>query len=60
MSKKLLKVLSKALLPGANHEKDGGENKPESSLVLSLSKAFNKMPSSLCDRLLVGPSSLLM
>ena len=34
------------------------ENKPASLLVVSLGKALNGMPSSLCGRQMVGPSSL--
>ena len=34
------------------------ENKPASLLVVSLGKALNGMPPSLCGRQMVGPSSL--
>ena len=34
------------------------ENKPASLLVVSLGKALNEMPPSLCGRQVMGPSSL--
>ena len=46
-------------LPAWNSEnRDSMENKPVSLLVVSLSKALNGMPPSLCGRHVVGPSSL--
>ena len=47
-----------AFLFGVQHTRDSVENKPESSLVVSLGKTLNGMPSSLCGRQMVGPSSL--
>ena len=38
--------------------RDCVENKPASLLVVSLVKALNGMPPSLCGRQMVGPSSL--
>ena len=38
--------------------RDSVENKPASLLVVSLGKALNEMPPSLCARQMVGPSSL--
>ena len=45
-------------LLGAQHIRDSVENKPASLLVVSLGKALNGMPPSLCGRQMVGPSSL--
>ena len=47
-----------AFLFGVQHTRDSVENRPASSLVVSLGKALNGMPSSLCGRQMVGPSSL--
>ena len=47
-----------ASLLGAQHIRDSVENKPASLLVVSLGKALNGMPPSLCGRQKVGPSSL--
>ena len=47
-----------ASLLGAQHIRDSVENKPASLLVVSLDKALNGMPPSLCGRQMVGPSSL--
>ena len=47
-----------ASLLGAQHIRDSVENKPASLLVVSLGKALNGMPPSLCGRQVVGPSSL--
>ena len=47
-----------AFLLGAQHIRDSVENKPASLLVVSLGKALNGMPPSLCGRQMVGPSSL--
>ena len=47
-----------ASLLGAQHIRDNVENKPASILVVSLGKALNGMPSFLCSRQMVGPSSL--
>ena len=38
--------------------KDSVENMPASLLVVSLAKTLKGMPPSLCDRQVVGPSSL--
>ena len=43
---------------GAKHNRDSVENKPASLLVVSLGKALNGMPPSLCGKQMVGPSSL--
>ena len=45
-------------LLGAQQNRDSVENKPASLLVVSLDKALNGMPTYLCDRQMVGPSSL--
>ena len=47
-----------ASLLGARHLWKVVKNKPASSLVVSLGKALNGMPPSLCGRQMVGPSSL--
>ena len=47
-----------ASLLGAQHIRDSVKNKPASLLVVSLDRALNGMPPSLCDRQVVGPSSL--
>ena len=47
-----------ASLLGAQHIRDSVENKPASLLVVSLGKALNGTPPSLCGRQMVGPSSL--
>ena len=47
-----------ASLLGAQHIRVSVENKPASLLVVSLGKALNGMPLSLCGRQMVGPSSL--
>ena len=47
-----------ASLLGAQHIRDSVENKPASSLVVSLGKELNGMLPSLCGRQMVGPSSL--
>ena len=49
-----------ASLLGAQHNRDGVENKPASLLVVSLGKTLNGMASSLCGKQVVGPSSLLV
>ena len=41
----------------AQQNRDGVENKPESLLVVSLGKALNGMPPSLCGRQVEGQSS---
>ena len=43
---------------GAQLKRDGVENKPASLVVVSLGKALNGMPLSLCGRQVAGPSSL--
>ena len=55
---KTLKMVFTASLLGALHIRDSVENKPASLLVVSLDKALNGMPLSLCGRQMVGPSSL--
>ena len=55
---KLEKMVFGASLLGAQHKRYGVENKPASLLVVSLGKAFNGMPPSLCGRQMAGPSSL--
>ena len=55
---KTLKMVFTASLLGALQNRDSVENKPASLLVVSLSKALNGMPPSLCRRQMVGPSSL--
>ena len=52
------KMVFTASLLGARHIRDSVENKPASFLVVSLGKALNGMPHSLCGRQMVGPSSL--
>ena len=47
-----------ASLLGAQHMRDSVENKPASMLVVSLGKALNGTPPSLCGRQMVGPGSL--
>ena len=47
-----------ASLRGAQHKRNSVENEPASLLVVSLGKALNEMPPSLCGRQVVGPSSL--
>ena len=47
-----------ASLLGAQQNSDSVENRPASLFVVSLGKAFNGMPPSLCGRQVVGPSSL--
>ena len=46
-----------ASLLGTQHIRDSVENK-QASLLVSLGKALNGMPPSLCGRQMVGPSSL--
>ena len=52
-TKRLQKVISTDSLLGAQHLKEVVENKPASSLVVSLGKAFNGMPLVLCIRQVV-------
>ena len=47
-----------ASLLDAQHKKNSVENKPASSLVVSLGKTLNGMPPSLWGRKVAGPSSL--
>ena len=47
-----------ASLLGAQHIRDSVENKPASLLVVFLGKELNGMPTSLCGRQMVEPSSL--
>ena len=49
-----------SFLLGAQHNKDSGETKAASLLVVSMGKAYNGMPPSLCGRQMVEPSSLLV
>ena len=58
LTKRLLKMVFTASLLGAQHIRDSVENKPVSWLVVSLGKALNGMPPSLCGRQMVGPSIL--
>ena len=53
-----LKMAFTALLLGAHYNRISVENKPASLLAVSLGKALNEMPPSLCGRQVVGPSSL--
>ena len=55
---KTLKIVFTASLLGAQHIRNSVENKPASLLVVSLGKALNGMPPSLCGTQMVGPSSL--
>ena len=55
---KTVKMVSTASLLGARHLRGAVENKPTSLLVVSLGKALNGMPLSLCGRQVVGPSNL--
>ena len=48
--KKTLKMIFTAFLHGAQHKRDSVENKPTSSLDVSLGKRLNAMPPSLCGR----------
>ena len=52
------KMVFTASLFGVQHKRDGVENKSTSLLVVSLGKALNRMPPSLCGEQVVGPSSL--
>ena len=47
-----------ASLFGAQHKKNSAENKPASLLVVSLVKALNGMPPSLCGTQVAGRSSI--
>ena len=47
-----------ASLLGAQHIRDSVENKPASFFVVSLGKALDGMPPSLCGRQMVEPCSL--
>ena len=55
---KTLKMVFTASLLGAQQNRNSVKNKPASFLVVSLGKALNGMPPSLCGRQMVGPSSL--
>ena len=57
-TKRFQKMIFTASLLSAQHNRDSMENKPASFLVVSLGKAFNRMPPSLCGRQMVVPSSL--
>ena len=57
---KTLKMVFIAYLLGAQQNRDSVKNKSASLLVVSLGKVLNGMPPSLCGRLVVGPSSLLV
>ena len=50
-------MVFRASLLGAQQNRDSVENKP-ALLVVSLAKALNGMPPSLCGRQVVGPRSL--
>ena len=58
LSRQDCEMVFTASLLGAQHIRDSVENKPASLLVVSLGKALNGMPPSLCGRQMVGPSSL--
>ena len=51
------KMIFRVFLLGAQQNRDSVENKPESLLVVSLSKALSRMPQSLWGRQVVWPSS---
>ena len=53
-----LKMVFTASLLGAQQNRNGVENKPASLLVVSLGKTLKEIPSSLCGRQVMGPSSL--
>ena len=55
---KILKMVFTVFLLGAQQNRNSLENKPASLLVVSLGKRLNGMPLSLCDRQVIGPSSL--
>ena len=55
---KTLKMVFTASLLGAQHKRNSAENKPASLLVVSLGKALNGMPPSLCDKQMVKLSTL--
>ena len=57
MPKDYKKMVFTASLPSAHHKRDV-KNKPTGLLVVSLRKALNGMPPSLCGIQVVGPSSL--
>ena len=52
------KIVFTPSLLSAQHRRDNVKNKLVRLLVVSLSKALNGMPPSLCGKLVVGPSSL--
>ena len=56
--KTLKQMVFTAFLLGAEHIRDRVENKPASFLDVSLGKALNGIPPSVCGRHMVGPSSL--
>ena len=47
-------------LLSAQHKKDSVENKQASFLVVSLGKALNRLPRSLCGKQIPGPCSILI
>ena len=51
-------MLFTASLLGAQHIRDSGVNKPASLVVVSLDKALNAMPPSLCGKQIMESSSL--
>ena len=53
---KTLKMVFTASLLGAQHIRYSVENKPARLLIVSLGKALNGMPPSLCGRQMVGPT----
>ena len=57
-TKRLNEIVFTSSLLGAQHIKKSVENKPTSFLVVSLGKALNGIPPSLCGRQMMGPSSL--
>ena len=57
-TKRIKKIVVTASFPGAQPERGSMEKRAASLLVAPLGRALNGMPSSLCGRQVVGPSSL--
>ena len=57
-TKRIKKIVFTASLLGAQHNRDSVENKPASFLVVSLSKALNRLLPFSCGRQMVRPNSL--
>ena len=55
---KTLKMIFTASLFGTQHNRDSVDNKPASSLVVSLGRKLNGMPPFSCGRQVVGASIL--